>query len=129
MYEIGEAAKIAFLFLFQTRSPALKPLWISLGGSDAETLFSGLFRKFFCHASRDYFAGLSAAKETLHQKVVPAYLLHIKDLALGLGLQRHSSIIIMETTQPQLSASTSDLVDSAALVTTSTKVKVGPLYL
>ena len=106
----------------------MKPLWISLGGSDAETLFSGLFRKFFCHASRDYFAGLSAAKET-HQKVVPAYLLHIKDLALGLGLQRHSSIIIMETTQPQLSASTSDLVDSAALVTTSTKVKVGPLYL
>ena len=107
----------------------MKPLWISLGGSDAETLFSGVFRKFFCHASRDYFAGLSAAKETLHQKVVPAYLLHIKDLALGLGLQRHSSIIIMETTQPQLSASTSDLVDSAALVTTSTKVKVGPLYL
>ena len=63
----------------------MKPLWLSLAGSDAETLFSGLFRKFFCHASRDYFAGLSAAKEThLDGKVVPAYLLHIKDLAIAL---------------------------------------------
>ena len=70
----------------KSRSPALKPLWLSLGGSDAETLFSGLFRKFFCHDSRDYFAGLSAAKEThLDGKVIPAYLLHIKDLAIGLG--------------------------------------------
>ena len=104
----------------------MKPLWLSLGGSDAETLFSGLFRKFFCHASRDYFTGLAAAKEThLDGKVIPAYLLHIKDLAIALGLQRNSSIIIMETsppTTPQLSSC--DLVDSAALVNTSTKVEV-----
>ena len=29
--------------------------------------------------------------------MVPAYLLHIKDLALGLGTQKNSSIIVMET--------------------------------
>ena len=83
------------LFPKKSRSPALKPLWLSLAGSDAETLFSGLFRKFFCHASRDYFAGLSAAKEThLDGKVVPAYLLHIKDLAIALRYGKSNWIFL-----------------------------------
>lgn len=84
-----------------SRSPALKPLWLALGGSDAEALYSGLFRKFFCHGSKDYFVALDIAKKT-HRQVVPAYLLHIKDLALGLGQHRNSSLIIMETQLPDL---------------------------
>ena len=76
-------------------------MWLSLGGSDAETLFSGLFRKFFCHNSKEYFAALKVVQGK-GQKVVPAYLLHIKDLAIGLQRHLHSSIIIMEDS-PQLS--------------------------
>lgn len=77
----------------------MKPLWLALGGSDAEALYSGLFRKFFCHQSKDYFLALDIAKKT-HRQVVPAYLLHIKDLALGLQEHRSSSLIIMETQLP-----------------------------
>ena len=78
-------------------------MWLSLGGSDAETLFSGLFRKFFCHNSKEYFAALKVVQgKGGGQKVVPAYLLHIKDLAIGLQRHLYSSIIIMEDS-PQLS--------------------------
>ena len=69
-----------------------------MGGSDAESLFSGLFRKFFCHHSKEYFAALKVVQGKAGQKVVPAYLLHIKDLAIGLQRHLHSSIIIMEDT-------------------------------
>ena len=94
--------KIHEFYYFFSRSPALKPLWLSLGGSDVESLFSGLFRKFFCHNSKEYFAALKVAQESRsyqHQRVVPAYLLHIKDLAIGLQRHLHSSIIIMEDNQ------------------------------
>ena len=93
---------MTYIFFLLSRSPALKPLWLSLGGSDVESLFSGLFRKFFCHNSKEYFAALKVSQESSgyqHQRVVPAYLLHIKDLALGLQRHLHSSIIIMEDNQ------------------------------
>ena len=72
-----------------------------MGGSDVESLFSGLFRKFFCHNSKEYFAALKVAQESpsFQLRVVPAYLLHIKDLAIGLQRHLHSSIIIMEDNQ------------------------------
>ena len=87
--------KKSILFFLFYRSPALKPLWLSLSGSDTEVLFSSLFRKFFCHESRQYLTALSVAKAN-RDKVLPAFLWHIKELASGLQQPKDSSLIIME---------------------------------
>ena len=36
------------------RSPALKPFWRHLAGTDAESLFSSLFKRLFCDSSAQY---------------------------------------------------------------------------
>ena len=84
------------IFFFLCRSPALKPLWLSLSGSDTESLFSSLFRKFFCNESRLYLKALAVAKKTNRDKVIPAFLWHIKELAFSLQQPQHSSLIVME---------------------------------
>ena len=85
-----------FFFFSFCRSPALKPLWLSLSGSDTESLFSSLFRKFFCNESRLYLKALAVAKKTNRDKVIPAFLWHIKELAFSLQQPQHSSLIVME---------------------------------
>lgn len=45
------------VFLPSLRSPALKPFWRHLVGTDAENLFSSLFKRLFCDSSAHYREG------------------------------------------------------------------------
>eukprot|EP00095_Tigriopus_kingsejongensis_P008944 snap_masked-scaffold199_size265817-processed-gene-1.11 protein:Tk08944 transcript:snap_masked-scaffold199_size265817-processed-gene-1.11-mRNA-1 annotation:"maturase k" len=88
------------------RSPALKPLWISLSGSDADQLFSRLFRKLFCFNSREYKKALRSAcarKATTGKgqgglaNVVPAYLLHLTSLSSTLTESQGSCLVSLSS--------------------------------
>ena len=101
---------------FRLRSPALKPFWLGLTGSDCDQLFSALFRRFFCHASREYRrhlalcrrvyggsgddAAAAAAAAPGNQQlllplrgVVPAFLLHLTSLARTLSRGQASCLL------------------------------------
>ena len=45
------------------RSPALKPFWRHLVGTDAENLFSSLFKRLFCDSSAHYRDGYRYVKK------------------------------------------------------------------
>jgi hypothetical protein len=49
-----EACRFNFVLYFSFRSPALKPFWRYLTGTDAEQLFSALFRRLFDESSEHY---------------------------------------------------------------------------
>ncbi len=85
------------------RSPALKPFWLGLNGSDCDALFSSLFRRFFCHASREYRRQVTRCRR-LHRGddgghplglrgVVPAYLLHLTSLSRSLSRGQASCLL------------------------------------
>ena len=105
-------------FISSSRSPALKPLWLSLSGSDADALFSRLFRKFFCVSAREYRRALRATKNRIaleararkdraaaaserdrdpsladSEVFVPAYLLHLTTLTAALGEGQNSCLM------------------------------------
>jgi hypothetical protein len=68
-------------------------------GSDADAVFSQLFRHLFCHVSRDYRAAVRAIARRRRSTgatatpIVPAYLLHVTAIATALADGRASCIL------------------------------------
>ena len=63
-----------------------------MGGSDADLLFSGLFRRLFCFGGRDYLAALAGKRKEGVTTVVPAFLCHVTSLVEALSAGERSCL-------------------------------------